>query len=177
MPTLPALISRPFTDTAPAPSDPELQVVRQELASALPTLIDLDGTRGLVLAVPLGVARAVLAADPSTVVFDAGAAVDARAYDGVWPRLTLVLAGAIGETTPVVLGLPCQLATAAPTPVAAVEVIVDQLVITAGTLRSPGRFGSQLSLRWRDLTPAPDAGPPPPVGDPSIPQRTVEVTP
>jgi hypothetical protein len=91
----------------------------------------------------------------------------------VWPRLTLVVSGAIGETVPVVLGVPFRLAgppgSAPPPGAAVVEVTVDRLVITAGTLRSPGRFGSLLSLRWRDLTPAPDEGPLSPVGDPGIP--------
>lgn len=166
MPTLPALINRPLLDTA-TPTDPDLVVVRQELSSALPARIDLDTTRGLVLAVPLGVARAVMAADPATIVFDTAAVVAARSYDATWPRLTLVTGGAIGTTAPVVPGVPIRLAPASPS--ATVEVIVDQLVITAGTLRSPGRFGSQLVLRWRDLAPAPDEGPPPALGDPSIP--------
>ena len=66
---LPALISRPLLDAVPPPADPRTQVVRQDLTAGLPARIDLDTARGLVLAVPLGVARAVLAADPSAVVF------------------------------------------------------------------------------------------------------------
>jgi len=169
-PTLPAIISRPPLDPVPVPPDPGLLVVRQDLSAGLPARVDLDDTRGLVLAVPLGMARAVLAADPSAVVFDAGVAnppdlADGRDHGGAWPRLTLVVNGGIGDTVPVVRGVPFRLAAGR----AVAEVTVDELVITAGTLRSPGRFTSLLSLRWRDLTPAADEGPPLPTGDPGIP--------
>jgi hypothetical protein len=171
MPVLPALISRPLLD-APTAGDDGSPTVQQELATGLPARIDLDGNRSLVLALPLGVAAAVLNADPTAVVFDTATPnppdlTALRDDGGAWPRLTLVVAGGIGQTVPVVLGVPTRLAAAG---VAVVEVTVDQLVITAGTLRSPGRFGSRIAVRWRDLTLAPDAGPPAPVGDPSIPQ-------
>ncbi|MCR6485058.1 hypothetical protein M8542_19710 [Amycolatopsis sp. OK19-0408] len=168
--TLPALISRPLPPTAPPPADPAEQVLQQELTAGLPARIDLDAARALVLAVPLGVARAVLAADPSTVVFSTADPGDSTAFrdDGAaWPRLTLVVAGAIGTTVPVVAGVPVRLAGSPGT--AAVEVIVDELVLTAGTLRSPGRFASRLSLRWTDLTLGRDDGPPHPLGDPGVP--------
>jgi hypothetical protein len=171
MPTLPALISRPVLDAVPIPPpDPAVLVVKGELSAGLPVRVDLDTARVLLLAVPLGMARAVLAADPSAVVFDTGVAdpldlTADRDHGGAWPRLTLVVDGAIGDTVPVVRGVPFRLA-AGP---AVAEVTVDELVITAGTLRSPGRFDSRLSLRWRDLTHATDDGPPRPTGDPGIP--------
>jgi len=178
MPVLPALIGRPQLNAAPAASDdgfaPE-QIVQQELAAGLPARVDLDGERSLVLAVPLGVATGVLAADPMTAVFDTGVPNPSdltalRDSGGAWPRLTLVLTGAVGQTMPVVLGVPFRLvAGSAAGEAAVVEVTVDRLVVTAGSLRSPGRFGSQLALRWRDLTLAPDAGTPAPAGDPGIP--------
>lgn len=170
-PTLPALISRPSLGTAAIPPpDPALLVVKQELSAGLPVRVDLDAARALVLAVPLGTARAVITADPSAVVFDTGVADPpdlsaGRDDGGAWPRLTLVVNGAVGDTVPVVRGVPFRLA-AGP---AVAEVTVDELVITAGTLRSPGRFGSRLSLRWRDLALASDDGPPRPIGDPGIP--------
>jgi hypothetical protein len=172
-PTLPALISRPSLDAVPVPPpDPALLVVKQELSAGLPVRVDLDAARVLVLAVPLGMARAVIAADPSAVVFDTGVAnppdlTAGRDDGGAWPRLTLVVNGAIGDTVPVVRGVPFRLA-AGP---AVAEVTVDELVVAAGTLRSPGRFGSRLSLRWRDLGLATDDGPPRPAGDPGIPDR------
>lgn len=175
MPTLPALISRPLQDAGPVPAvgvDQPSLGVRQELVSGLPARIDLDAARSLVLAVPLGVAGVVIAADPSAVVFDTGVAnppdvTAPRDRGAAWPRMTLVVTGTIGETVPVLLGVPFRLAGPGP---AVVEVVVDQLVIATGSLRGPGRFGSRLALRWRDITLAPDAGPPPPLGDPSIPR-------
>lgn len=178
-PTLPALIGRPPAAAMPVPpADPALLTVRQELSSGLPARIDLDDTRGLVLAVPLGTARAVIAADPSSAVFDTGSPnppdlAASRDHGGAWPRLTLVVNGAIGDTVPVVAGVPYRLA-AGP---AVAEVTVDELVVTAGTLRSPGRFGSRLSLRWRDLTLGVDDGPPRPAGDPGIPRTAVSAPP
>ena len=50
-----------------------------------------------------------------------------------------------------------------------VEVIVDLLLVTAGSMRSPGQFGSRVTLRWRPLDAAPSTGPPPTRGDPGIP--------
>jgi hypothetical protein len=174
------LLGRPPQDAVPAVDpDPSSRVVRLELSAGLPVRIDLDPALGLVLAVPLGVAGAVIAADPSAVVFDTGSdtgtgtAAAPRDCGAAWPRLSLVVNGGIGETVPVVLGVPFRVAgpagAAAPPGPAAVEVIVDELVLAAGSLRGPGRFGSRLSLRWRDLTLAPDAGPPPPLGDAGIP--------
>ena len=172
LPTLPALISHPLLNAAPPPPDPGLLVVRQELTAGLPARLDLDATRGLVLAVPLGVARAVMSADPSAVLFDTGVAnpVDSTAFrdhGGAWPRLTLVVTGTVGSTVPVVAGVPFRLA--GPSGTAAVEVVVGELVLTAGTVRSPGRLGSRLSLRWRDLTLARDTVPVRQLGDPGIP--------
>lgn len=166
-PVLPALISRPFLDV---PNDPTVfQTLQQDLTSGLPAKVDLDGARGLVLAVPLGVARNVLSADPATVAFDTGSftgPTTPRDYDATWPRLTFVAGGVIGETVPVLPGVRFAVRLGAD---ASVEITVDTLVVTVGTLRSPGQFGSRLALRWRALGPAPDAGPPPSTGDPSIP--------
>ena len=175
MPMLPALISRPAGDVVPAPlpgtaSGPE-RSVREDLAAGVPARVGLDATRALLLAVPLGTARAVLDADPLAVVYDSAApqgATQLRDAAAAWPRLTLLLGGAAGDTVPVVPAVPVRLAVGA---TAAVEVTVDRLVLTAGSLRSPGRFGSRLELRWRLIGPAPDAGPPAAVGDPSIPPR------
>ncbi|MGW5714790.1 hypothetical protein ACWEVP_01385 [Amycolatopsis sp. NPDC003865] len=175
-PALPGLIGRPPFDVPPLPgpdvpaSGPAApRVLKQELTAGLPVRVDLDGARALVLAVPLGAARSVLAADPQSVVFDTRVPVDPAATrdpGAAWPRLTLLSDGVIGETVPVVAGVPVALRLGA---VAVVEVTVDLLVVTIGTLRSPGQFASRLALRWRDLGPAPDTGPPRPAGDPGIP--------
>jgi hypothetical protein len=83
------------------------------------------------------------------------------------PRLTLVDGGTIAGTMAVVPGVPQRLGLGS---AAAVEVVVDRLVLTAGSLRSPGSYGSRITLRWRDLRTAPDAGPPPATGDPALAQ-------
>lgn len=182
-PVFPALIARPsFLVPAPPARDVPTsgpaapRVLERELTSGVPAKIDLDGARSLVLAVPLGVARAVLTADPQAVVFDTrvpGDPAASRDTGAAWPRLVLLSGGAIGETVPVVAGVPFALRLGA---TAVVEVTVDLLVLTIGTLRSPGQFGSRLALRWRDLTLAPDTGPPRPTGDPGIPIRNTPPT-
>jgi hypothetical protein len=172
MPTvhlLPALLtvppfeapSLPATD-GPTSGPGVARSLRQDLSAGLPVRVDLDGARSLVLAVPLGVARSVLSADPQAAVFDTRTPVTGAAR----PRITLLVGGAVGETVTVVPGVPFALRTGT---AAAIEVTVDLLVVTVGTLRSPGQFGSLLALRWRDLGPAPDVGPPASVGDPGIP--------
>lgn len=171
MPALPALLGRPLLVTGPAQAA-DLRVLQLDLTVGLPARLALDATRSLVLAVPLGVARAVLAADPLAVVVETGdpamgvAPHERRDTDRCWPRLTLVDAGRIGDTVPVVVGVPMRLGRDG---AAVVEVLVDHLRVTAGSLRSPGRYGSRIVLFWRDLQRAPDRGPPAAVGDPSIP--------
>ncbi len=172
MPLLPALTTRAPAAAPPPHAAAAVRAVRRNLDAGLPARIDLDATRSLVLGLPLGRARAVLAADPLAVVFDTAAPMPAdpgrpRDTGGAWPRLTLVAAGTIGESVPVVAGVPFRLRAGG---AAVVAVTVERLRVTAGSLRSPGRFGSVVALGWRDLGLAPDSGPPPAVGDPSIPR-------
>lgn len=172
---LPALISRPLLDAPAGPADPAEgagapQAVQLDLVSGLPAQIGLDATRSLVLSVPLGVAGGVIGADPLAVAFDTAAPGDPgtlRDGGAAWPRLTLVAAGALGETVPAVAGVPFRIRMAA---TAVLELTLQQLMITAGSLRGPGRFGSRIVLLWRDLFPAPDTGPPPSAGDIGIPR-------
>jgi hypothetical protein len=77
-----------------------------------------------------------------------------------------VVGTTIADTAPVVPGVRFRLASGT---TAAVEMVVDLLVLTAGTLRSPGPYGSRITLRWRPLDVAPLAGPQPARGDPGIP--------
>jgi hypothetical protein len=175
----PAVLDAPVSSgAAPAPAPPrgaEFVTVDLSLDAGVPARVPLDGDRTLVLAVPLGVARSLLASDPLAVAADTaegGLAPDAdRGRDPAraWPRLTLLVGGEIGDTVAAVTGAPTVLGRGG---VAAVELVLERLVVTAGSLRSPGQYGSRVTLRWRDLHTAPDAGPAPATGDPSIPRRS-----
>jgi hypothetical protein len=172
---LPALVTRPLRDDdatrAATPAAEPLAARRTldaDLDAGIPARLALDGTRTLVLGIPLGVARAVLALGPLDVVVDTRSEVEpsGTARTLARPRLTLVDAGVIGDTVPVVPGVPQRVGHGG---VGVVEVVVDLLVITAGSVRSPGRFGGHLTLRWRPLDTAPSTGAPHPSGDPGIP--------
>ena len=68
-PSLPALLGRPALD-APDPGAQAGIPLQIDLTAGVPAVIALDADRRLVLAVPLGVATAVLTADPTAVVLD-----------------------------------------------------------------------------------------------------------
>lgn len=179
MNALPALVTRPLidayadalaADAGPAPAEPDRVTVDTDLGDGIPARLPLDGTRSLVLAVPLGVARSLMDADPRTVVLDDGTF--AATAPGVTvpvdlprPRLTLVADGRIADTVVVIPHRPLWLGDGG---AAAVEVIVDTLVVVAGTLRGPGRQQSRLVLRWRSLQAAGDTGPGVVPGDPAL---------
>jgi hypothetical protein len=176
MPALPSVLTRPLLDVTPARPAPDggaQQSVQLDLTAGIPALIALDAGRSLALAVPLGVAGALLAADPLAVLIDTrdaayqpapGEQRDPMAPDA---RLTLIADGTIADTGAVVAGIPLRLGLGS---AAAVEVIVDRLVVTAGSLRAMGDYGSQITLRWRGLRTATDTGPPPVTGDPALTQ-------
>lgn len=175
MPALPSVLTRPLPDgtgtTTPAPDDATQHSVQLNLTSGIPAVIALDAARSLALAVPLGVAGALLAADPLAVLVDTGDAAYQPApgeqRDPMAPgaRLTLIAGGAIGDTVAVVAGIPLVMGAG---PAAAAEVVIDRLIVTAGSLRAVGDYGSQITLRWRDLRTAPGTGPPPVTGDPAL---------
>jgi hypothetical protein len=176
---LPALVTRPLADAyadalagsaGPAPAEPDRITLDTDLGDGIPARLPLDGTRSLVLAVPLGVARPLMDADPRTVVLDDrtfGAADPAGtvSVDLPRPRLTLVVDGRIADTVAVVPRRPLWLGDGG---AAEVEVVVDTLLVVAGTLRGPGRQQSRLVLRWRSLRAAGDAGPAAVPGDPAL---------
>lgn len=178
MDPLPAFLTRPpvlLADAAPAPvadADPAESTLRQALDGGIPAHLPLAGQRSLVLGVGLGKARELLAADPAAVLIDAGTDPHDSDADPDRPiaRLTLIDGSVIGETVPVVTGVRAALVVSGRV---AVEVVVDALTVTAGSLRSPGKYGSSITLRWRPVGPAPDLGPPPPAGDPSLPRFRV----
>lgn len=187
MPTvrgLPALLDRPDAVLPDAGSGaaasaavaaPTYVTIQLALDGGIPARVVLDGTRTLVLAVPLGQARRWLNDDPSAIAIDTSTAAapaappePQRPLDEPAARLTLLESNAIGDTVPAATGEAAILTVAGR---AVVEVIVDALTISAGSLRSPGQYGSSIALRWRDLRPAPNAGPVLATGDPSIPRH------
>jgi hypothetical protein len=177
MTRLPDFVTRPLLDAyadalgpdaIPPAVVPAFTVIESGLTDGVPARLVLDASRTLVLAVPLGVARVLLDADPLTVVWDdltAGTSTERTPLDVPRPRLTLVVDERIADTALVVEHLPIQFADGGR---AQVEVVVDRLVVTAATLRSPGASGSRLVLRWRDLLVADDSGPAPTSGDPAV---------
>jgi hypothetical protein len=177
MTRLPDFVTRPLLDAYADALDPDLirptvapafTVIESGLTDGVPARLALDVSRTLVLAVPLGVARVLLDADPLTVVWDdltAGTPTGRATVDLPRPRLTLLVDERIADSAVVVEHLPIQFADGGR---AQVEVVVDRLVVTAATLRSPGASGSRLVLRWRDLLVADDSGPAPTSGDPAL---------
>lgn len=178
MDVLPTLVTRPLADAyadaldpAPPPAaEPPRTTVDSELPDGVPTRLALDATRVLVLAVPLGIARPLLDADPRTVVVDdraiaAAPTGESAPLDLPRPRLTLIADGHIADTAAIVPHVPLLLGDGDR---AVVEVIVDRLHLTSGALRGPGRFDSRITLRWRDLLTAGDTGPAPTPGDPAL---------
>lgn len=152
-----------------------LATLRATLDSGIPARIPLSGDLALVLSVGLGQARRYLDSDPSTPVVTLGdrvvSADDARTAsdpDAPLPRLSVVRSGGMGDSVGVTAGVPLVLTFGG---AAAVELTVLSLVITAGSLRSPGQFGSALVVAWRSLGAAPDTGAPAVLGDSSIPRR------
>ena len=177
MTQLPAFVSRPLVDAhadalgvdvvagVPAPAG---VVVDSPLTDGVPARIALDASRTLVLAVPVGVARVLLDADPLTAVWDdltAGTSTGRTPVDVPRPRLTLLVDERIADSAVLVEHRPIRFADNG---LAQVEVVVDRLVLTAAALRSAGRSSSRLVLRWRDLLVADDVGPAPTAGDPAI---------
>lgn len=178
MDALPALVTRPLLDAyaeassapRPATAEPTRATLDSELTDGVPARLSLDGGRSLVLAVPLGLARPILEADPRDVVLDdtviaAAPPGEHVPIDRPRPRLTLIVDGRIADTVLLVPHVPLRLGDGLR---AQVEVIVDRLMVTAGALRGPGRSDSRLVLRWRDLAVAGDAGPAAGAGDPAL---------
>jgi hypothetical protein len=175
---LPALLTRPAAVMLPVdrPTTPAGEtVLRVALDTGVPARIPLAGDRALVLAVGAGRARHHLETDPAVVVLALGTGTVTPAVDpGLFrnpdvpiPRLTLLDKATLGDSVPVVAGVATTLTVGGR---AAVEVTVDALTVTAGSLRSPGQYGSSITLRWRDVQPASNAGPSLATGDPTIPR-------
>jgi hypothetical protein len=173
---LPALLTRPTAVLPPVtpPAAPAGELtLRLPLDGGVPARVPLAGDRALVLSFGPGRARRYLDADPAAVVVAIGGSAAItdpsllRDPDAPIPRLTLLDKATLGDSVPVVAGVAMTLTVGGR---AAVAVTVDALTVTAGSLRSPGQYGSALTLRWRDLKPASDAGPTLATGDPTIPR-------
>jgi hypothetical protein len=177
MADLPALIGRPdavLPDTSgtAAPTYASLTI---SVDTGIPARIVLDGSRTVLMAVPLGQARRWLDDDPRTVVIDSSTAGKpmmppgvVRTLDQPGPRLTLLEAGSVGDTAAFTPGVPTILTMNGR---AVVEIVIDSLTLTVGSLRSPGLYGSTMQLRWRALRPAGNSGPTLAQPDSTIPRR------
>lgn len=171
----PARLIRPAAVLpTPTPVADGLTALTLPLDAGVPARIALDGSRALILGLALGQARRYLDEDPAAVVLDshagAGTGPDAelpRDADQPVARLSLVDGATLGDTVPVVAGMPWTLQVAG---AASVRLVVDRLVLTAGSVRSPGRYGSTITLRWADARTAGNAGPALSTGDPTIPR-------
>jgi hypothetical protein len=143
-------------------------LLEQDLDGGVPALLVLDAARSLVLSVPVGVARPLVDADPLAVVVDTARATPTgltQPADLPRPRLTLLVGGIVGTTAAVLPGVPLLLGVGGR---AEVCVLVERLVVTAGALRSPGRFDARIRLRWNDVTRAGDVGAAPVTADPAL---------
>ena len=181
---LPSLLTRPPVLLA-APADASLPpgvalapvtAVRLPLDSGLPARIPLTGDRVLVLAVSLGRARELLAADPAAVVVtlaDSGSLAPVRDPDQPVARVTLLDGSTIGDSSTLTRDVRLTLGVHG---AASVELVVSALTVTVGSMRSPGQYGSSIAFRWRDVRPGADAGPWLATGDDSIPRRRLEDT-
>lgn len=183
---LPSLLSRPAAvlPTAAAIGTTNDTVLGIALDTGIPARIPLTGAHVLVLSVGVGRTRDLLAADPSDIVIAAGDDTGAtgasgastpasdptvlRDADAPRARLTLLDGATLGDSVPIVVGQPTTLTVSGR---AIAEVTIEAITLTAGSLRSPGQYGSSVTLRWRDLHPATNAGPVLTTGDPSIPRR------
>jgi hypothetical protein len=179
-PRLPSVLDRPAAvlrlslaaSTAFGDSGPEFRPLSQVLDGGLPARIALDGGRTLILAIAVGQARRWMADDPSVIAVDlppraATGSAELRGLDTPVARLTLVAGGRIGDSVPVIAGRQAILASDG---VGSVEVVLDRLVVSVGSLRSPGLYGSEIRLRWRPLDVAPPDGPAQVDLDPTIPR-------
>src|SRR4051812_42862292 len=103
MTQLPAFVTRPLVDAyadalgpvaATRSVTPPATVLESALTDGIPARVALDASRTLVVAVPVGVARVLLDADPLAVVWDdltAGTSFDRTPVDQLRPRLTLLV--------------------------------------------------------------------------------------
>jgi hypothetical protein len=172
---LPALLTRPVAVLPAAqPRAAPDSTTSFSLDNGVPARIPLSGDRVLVLSVGLGRARALLASDPASVVVTAGTTavppadpLVLRDPDVPIARLSLLEGAALGDSVPVVVGIAVTLSVSGRS---VIEVTIDAITLTAGSLRSPGQYGSSVTLRWRDLPPAGNAGPQLATGDDSIPR-------
>jgi hypothetical protein len=177
MADLPALIARPdaVLPNSSGVEGPVYASLTISVDTGVPARIVLDGSRTVLVAVPLGQARRWMGNDPRTVVVDSSTAAApmtppgvGRTLDQPGPRLTLLEAGAVGDTAAFTPGLPTILTMGGR---AVVEIVIDSLTLTVGSLRSPGLYGSSIQLRWRDLRPAGNTGPALSLGDATIPRQ------
>ena len=144
--------------------------VEERLRGGLPHTIALSGDRRLLLIVPNGVPALWRDTDPGVVVSSSAAELQPFAPPpspslGSLSRPPALLLFQVNRTTiasaPLVAGA-VQRIPHSDGP-AAVEIVVFDWEIRAGTLRGPGEFGSRIALAWRDAAVASDRFSEPPL--------------
>ncbi|WP_322762456.1 hypothetical protein [Frankia sp. Cr2] len=152
--------------------------VRQRLTAGLPQRIELGAGVHAVLVLPTGLAQQWLDTEPLAVVSTSADDLAARPVPGVpsLPRLVartplrlVVRRGTqILGSVPLAVGLRrvCAAGAAPPGPsggAAAVELMILDWHLAAGTVRGSGDYGSHVSLGWRRADQAVDDFGPPPI--------------
>jgi hypothetical protein len=140
----------------------------EPLVAGLPQTIVLDADVSLALTLPNGLAAQWLAADPQAVVSSSRSELEPHAADaGVAPRpplRLLVMAGAQPvAAVPLVAGLRRTLPDDGGPNGVRVELEIIGWEVRAGTLRSPGDFGSFVELAWRRADKGTERFEPPPL--------------
>jgi hypothetical protein len=142
----------------PSPLPETMTALAEPLAAGLPQTIQLDRDVSLVVVVPSGLAvtwRDAASADPVSSAADELApaqrdpAAPVGAVDRAAPRLFVLLRGTLVASAPLVAGSRRSLPDDGGAQGQLVELAILGWDIRAGTLRSPGAFGSRLELAWR----------------------------
>ena len=148
--------------------------LRQSLTAGLPQRIELGAGVHAVLILPTGLARQWLDEEPLAVVSTAADDLAARPVPESPPlprlvartplRLVVRRGIQILGSVPLAVGLrrTCTATAAGPAGAAAVEIMVLDWHLAAGTVRGSGDYGSFVSIGWRRADQAiDDFGPPP----------------
>jgi hypothetical protein len=161
-----------------------LTPVTEVLTSGLPQTVVLDGDVSLALTLPTGLALQWRDADPTALVSSSVVELEPYTSDPSEPvgavrraplRMLVLVAGRTVAAVPLVAGLHRTVPDQGGPDGVRIELEVARWEIRAGTLRSPGDFGSFVELAWRRADQGGDAFAPPPL-NPMFLRRSSEST-